>query len=59
MMHEFGHGAGLEDTDTLDQDVYGNCVTSYSPDTIDDLHDRVTKCDERQLNQTQRLGATE
>ncbi len=59
MMHEFGHGAGLEDTDTLDQDVYGNCVTSYLPETIDDRHFVLTECDERQLNQTQRLGATE
>ena len=59
MMHEFGHGAGLEDTDTLDQDVYGNCVTSYSPDNIKDIPFEVTECDERQLNQTQRLGATE
>ncbi len=53
MMHEFGHGAGLEDTDTLDQDVYGDCVTSHSLENITETHDKITDCDARYLNQNQ------
>ena len=53
MMHEFGHGAVLEDTDTLDQDVYGDCVMSYSVDNIKETHTAITDCDVRYFNLNQ------
>ena len=53
MMHEFGHGAGLEDTDTLDQDEYGDCVTSHSVDNIKETHTAITDCDVRYFNLNQ------
>ena len=51
--NEFGHAAGLDDTGTLDQAIYGDCAMSFSPSNMATPHTEMSECDKKFMTQNQ------